>query len=308
MTPPRTTASDIPRGTWIDRRVPEALRPYLRLARIDRPIGSWLLLLPCWWGLVLASPGLTPAGPLAWLALLFALGAVAMRGAGCTLNDIVDRRIDARVARTADRPIPSGAVSLRAAFVFLGLQLLVGLFVLLWLNPFTMILAAASLVLVAAYPFMKRITFWPQAWLGLTINWGALVGYAAVAGTIRPEALLLYAAGLFWTLGYDTLYAHQDKEDDRVLGVKSLALRLGNATRPWLAAFYGTCLALIAAAGAMAGLHPAFYGFLVLAGLHLGWQVASCAIDDPGNCLDRFRSNRGFGLLVLLALAAGQGF
>ncbi|MDX1484325.1 MAG: 4-hydroxybenzoate octaprenyltransferase [Alphaproteobacteria bacterium] len=300
-----TTASDIPRGGWIDR-LPAPWRPYLRLARLDRPIGTWLLLFPCWWSLLLASPGLAPADRLLGLGLLFALGATVMRGAGCTFNDIVDRDIDARVARTRTRPIPSGAVSVRAALVFLAAQLLIGLLILTAFNRFTVILGAASLVLVATYPFMKRITYWPQAWLGLTFNWGALLGFAAVAGRLQDEALLLYAAGVFWTLGYDTIYAHQDKADDLVVGVKSLALRLGRASVPWIAGFYAIAAALMAAAGFAAGLGWAFYPVLGLALAQLMWQAFTVALDDPADCLAKFRANRLFGWLVLAAIAAGQ--
>jgi 4-hydroxybenzoate polyprenyltransferase len=307
MKPAETTASDMPQGGWVDR-MPETLRPYLRLARLDRPIGTWLLLFPCWWGLVLASPGLGAPRHLILLAVLFAAGALVMRGAGCTFNDIIDRDIDAKVARTAQRPIPSGAVSPRQAALFLGLQLATGLAVLLSFNLFTIALGVSSLLLVAAYPFMKRITYWPQAWLGLTFNWGALLGFAAVAGELQSSALLLYAAGFFWTLGYDTIYAHQDKADDLIAGVKSLALKLGDDTRPWLIGFYSVAAALMAAAGAAAGLGWPFYVLLVLAFAQLLWQALTAALDDPNDCLAKFRANRLFGWLVLAALIAGQAW
>jgi 4-hydroxybenzoate polyprenyltransferase len=307
MKPAETTASDMPQGGWVDR-VPETLRPYLRLARLDRPIGTWLLLFPCWWGLVLASPDLAAPRYMALLAVLFALGALVMRGAGCTFNDIIDRDIDAKVARTAMRPIPSGAVSPKQAAMFLVLELAIGLAVLLSFNRFTIALGFASLLLVAVYPFMKRITYWPQAWLGLTFNWGALLGFAAVAGELRAPAVLLYAAGFFWTLGYDTIYAHQDKEDDLIAGVKSLALKLGERTRPWLIGFYAVTVALMAAAGAAAGLGWPFYALLAAAFAQLVWQALTAKLDEPADCLAKFRSNRLFGWLVLAALIAGQAW
>ena len=305
MKPTDTTASDIPEGGWIDH-LPGALRPYLRLARLDRPIGTWLLLFPCWWSLVLASPGLDQPGHLATLGALFAVGALVMRGTGCTFNDIVDRDLDAKVARTRTRPIPSGAVSVRGAVVFLAMELFVGLGILAMFNSFTIALGVASLALIFSYPFMKRITYWPQAWLGLTFNWGALLGFAAVAGTLAPQALTLYAAGFFWTLGYDTIYAHQDRSDDLLVGIKSLALKLGANTVPWLVGFYAATGALMAAAGALAGLGWAFYLLSALAFAQLLWQALRVDIDDPHDCLAKFRSNRLFGWLVLAALIAGQ--
>ena len=245
-------------------------------------------------------------GAPAVFAALFAVGALVMRGAGCTYNDIVDRDIDAKVARTRVRPIPSGAVSVKSAWAFLAGQLLVGLAILYAFNALTFALGVASLALVFTYPFMKRITYWPQAWLGLTFNWGALLGFAAVAGEIRAEAVLLYAGGFFWTLGYDTIYAHQDKADDLAVGVKSLALRLGAATVPWLVSFYAAAAALMAAAGTVAGLGWAYYPVLGLACAQLLWQANRVAIDDPRDCLAKFLSNRLFGWLVLAALVAGQ--
>ncbi len=297
-------ASDI-RDHWAYRVAPAALRPYLKLARIDRPIGTWLLLFPCWWSLALASVS-GGSWPDLWLAVLFMVGAVVMRGAGCTFNDIADRDYDARVARTAERPIPSGQVTARNATLFLVLQLAIGLAVLLQFNLFTIGLGAASLVLVFSYPFMKRITYWPQAWLGLTFNWGALVGWSAVTGSLDWPALLLYAGGVAWTLGYDTIYAHQDKEDDALIGVKSSAIKLGAQTRPWLLAFYGLTLAFFLAAGLAAGLAWPFLAGLLAVALHFAWQVATLDIDDPANCLERFRSNRFVGWLLLAGfLGAG---
>ena len=297
-----TTASDIPVESWIDRIAPGAWRPYLRLARADRPIGTWLLLFPCWWSISLAAP----AWPDPWLMVLFGVGALVMRGAGCTINDIVDREFDGRVARTAGRPIPSGAVSLFQAVAFLGLQLLLGLLVLLQFNTFAILLGISSLALVVTYPFMKRITYWPQAMLGLTFNWGALLGWAAVRGDIGMPALCLYAAGFFWTLGYDTIYAHQDKDDDLLVGIKSSALKLAGNTRPWLFAFYGAATVLMAAAGYLADLAWPFHLGLAMAAGHMAWQAATVDTDDPKACLAKFKSNRYVGWMVLAAVVAGQ--
>lgn len=299
----RSLVGDMPVGGWIDRLVPAVARPYLRLMRLDRPIGTWLLLLPCWWSIALAGADL--ASTLRLMAL-FAVGAVVMRGAGCTYNDIVDRDFDAKVARTAARPIPSGAVSPRRAALFLGAQLLIGLVVLVQLDPFAVGLGFASMALVLAYPFMKRVTYWPQAWLGLTFNWGALVGWGAVRGTLDPEVLALYAAGFFWTLGYDTIYAHQDKEDDVLIGVKSTALALGNRTRPALFVFYGLTIAFTALAGWLAGLGWVYFPLMALASGQLIWQAAATNPDDGTDCLSKFRSNRFYGWLLLLAIAAGR--
>jgi 4-hydroxybenzoate polyprenyltransferase len=300
-------ASDIRAGDWIDRRVPAALRPYFRLARVDRPIGTWLLLIPCWWGLALATVSILGPDPAlsVWYALLFAVGAFVMRAAGCAWNDILDREFDGRVARTATRPIPSGAISVRQALAFMGLMSLVGLAVLLVFNLFTVLLAILSLVLVALYPLMKRITYWPQAFLGITFNWGVLVGWAAVTGGLAPPALWLYAAAICWTIGYDTIYAHQDKDDDALIGLKSTALKFGDRTRPVLILFYGTTVALIAVAFWTSGLGWPAYLFLGVAAVHLGYQSATAEFDDPQSCLATFRSNTRTGFYVLAAIIAG---
>jgi 4-hydroxybenzoate polyprenyltransferase len=297
-----TSASDIPKGGWIDRFAPQAFRPYARLARLDRPIGTWLLLFPCWWGIALATPG----WPSLWLMAVFAVGAIVMRGAGCTYNDIVDRDFDARVARTADRPIPSGAVSVRQAIAFLFAQLLLGLVILLSLSTTAIGLGVLSLVLVFTYPLMKRVTWWPQFFLGLAFNWGALMGYAAVADAVLTPSFVLYAAGILWTLGYDTIYAHQDKEDDALIGVKSSALRLGQRTRPALFVFYSGAAILIGAAGGLAGLGWPFFALLAAAAAQLLWQAADVKLDDPADCLAKFKSNRLAGWLVLAGIVAGQ--
>ena len=302
MNPAPSLLGDIPVGDWIDRVAPPGWRPYLRLMRLDRPIGTWLLLFPCWWSIALAGSG----SPDLFLMALFALGAVVMRGAGCTINDIADHKFDAQVARTASRPIPSGAVSPRQAAAFLGLQLAIGLAILLLLNRFAIWVGIASLLLVFPYPLMKRITYWPQAWLGLTFNWGALLGWAAVSGGLGPAPLALYAAGLFWTLGYDTIYAHQDKEDDVLVGVKSSALALGHLTRPWLWLFFGLAVALMGVSGWLAGLSWPFYPLLALSAGQLAWQAATVDIDDAADCLAKFKSTRWFGWGLLAAIVAGR--
>ena len=288
-------------SNWVDRFAPAFSRPYLRLMRADRPVGTWLLLIPCLWGLALAAAEMNSA-PSPWHVALFAVGAFVMRGAGCAYNDIVDRDIDARVARTALRPLPSGQITVRQAWALLVALSLTGLVVLLQFNVFTIALGVGSLALVAAYPFMKRITWWPQAWLGLTFNWGALMGYAAATGTLSPGAFALYAAGIAWTLGYDTIYAHQDKEDDALIGVRSSARRLGDRTGQALVIFYGATIALFATAGLFTGLHSFYFVALLPAALHFIRQIRVADIDDPGTCLRVFRSNRDAGLLLLAAI------
>lgn len=300
---------DMPADGWVDKIAPAAARPYLKLMRLDRPIGTWLLLFPCWWSIALASQGASDGPwPDLWLMALFAVGAVVMRGAGCTVNDILDRDIDGKVARTAARPLASGAITLRGALAFLALELLIGLMVLVQLNLFSILLGVASLLLVFVYPLMKRITYWPQAWLGLTFNWGALLGWAAVRGDLDWAPVALYAAGFFWTLGYDTIYAHQDKDDDVLIGVKSSALALGGRTRPFLFVTYTLTIGLVAVAGLLAGLSWVFWPLLAVAGLHLVWQAADSDIDDGADCLAKFRSNRHFGWLLLAAIVAGGAF
>jgi 4-hydroxybenzoate polyprenyltransferase len=302
---------DALKGNWVDRHAPARARPFLRLMRADRPIGTWLLLIPCWQGLALGAIAAPPSLLMALsYAALFALGAVVMRGAGCAYNDIADREFDARVARTALRPIPSGQVTVKQAWSLLILLSLIGLAVLLQFNQFTILLGVLSLALVAVYPFMKRVTWWPQAWLGLTFNWGALMGYSSVAGALDLAALLLYASGVAWTLGYDTIYAHQDKEDDALIGVKSSARRLGAKTKPALAAFYGAALLLAASAYVVGGGPMAGLALFLAAAVHFGWQLRSVDIDMPESCLTVFRSNRDAGLLMLapflLAAAIAQ--
>src|SRR6185312_970463 len=293
-------------SNWVEA-APRRLRPWLQLMRLDRPIGSWLLFWPCVCGLVLGAMA-DERSFIEWRDLyyvaLFGLGTVIMRGAGCAFNDIVDRKIDAQVARTRGRPIASGTVSVPAAVIFTVLLALAGLGILLQFNRFAVELGAASLLLVAAYPFMKRITWWPQAWLGLTFNWGALLGFAAQTGRIDVPDLTLYAGLFFWTLGYDTIYAHQDKEDDALIGVKSTARLLGEDSGKWILRFYAICFTLVLAAGF--GEHAGWpFGFLMLvAGWHLLRQVRRLEINDSANCLMLFRSNSMTGGLFALSFAA----
>lgn len=269
--------------------------------RADRPIGAWLLLIPCWWGLAMAAAAGHGNFLLADEAVLFAIGAYVMRGAGCTYNDIIDRDFDAKVERTALRPLPSGQITLSQAWIFLGALSVAGLIILLQFNLFTILIGLSSLALVAAYPFMKRITYWPQAWLGLTFNWGALVGYAAIAESLSAAAATTYFAGIFWTLGYDTIYAHQDTEDDALIGVKSTALKFGATTKKWLTAFYASTIGLFVVAGVFAGFGGVYFLALVPAALHFAWQVNKLDIMDSHNCLTLFKSNREAGILLLLA-------
>jgi len=294
--------SDIHQGDWVDRWLPRWAEPYARLARWDRPIGTWLLLFPGWWGIALAGP----RWPDPLLLLLFAVGAVAMRGAGCTLNDIADREYDGKVARTRFRPLPSGRVSVPQAILFMLAQLAIGAAVLFSLNRTCWLLGIGVLGLIGTYPFMKRITYWPQLFLGLNFNWGTLLGWTAVTGTVGWPPLLLYASGIFWTLGYDTIYAHQDKEDDARIGVKSSALALGENTRAFLFIAYGAAAVLWALAGVTAGLGFWFRLGLALATVQLFWQAARVDIHNPRDCLDKFRSNRLVGWLLFAGIVAGH--
>ena len=291
-------------ANWVDRWAPARLRPWLKLGRFDRPAGAWLLLLPGWQGVALAG-AMQRRAPSLRLMLLFLLGALVMRAAGCAFNDLVDRDIDAKVARTASRPLASGQIGARGALVFLVACSLVGLVVLLAMTPLAIGLGVLSLALVAAYPFMKRITWWPQAWLGLTFNWGALLGFAAVQGRLTMPAVVLYFQGVFWTLGYDTIYAIQDLEDDALAGVKSSARRLGGSVRRGVAAFYAVAVGLAVLAAATAGLGVLAYAGVGFYALHLGWQARQVRADDPQGALRLFKSNRDAGLILFAALACG---
>ena len=295
-----TRPADAVPKSWVDR-APAAFQPYFRLMRLDRPIGVWLLYWPCVFGIALGASVQSQPIPSPRLLLLFLLGSILMRGAGCTFNDIIDRKYDAKVKRTRGRPIPSGKVSVMAAWIFAGVLCALSLLILLTFNRLTIWLGVASLLFIAAYPFMKRITWWPQAWLGLTFNWGALMGFAAETGHLSWPAFLLYAGCFFWTLGYDTIYAHQDKEDDILIGVKSSALKLGGATRYWLYMFYTIAFVLILLAGLLAGLGIPFALALIVAGLHLVWQVYTIDVDRPLLCLKIFKSNRDTGALMAAA-------
>jgi 4-hydroxybenzoate polyprenyltransferase len=290
--------ADAPPGNWVDRYAPAPLRPFLRLSRADRPIGTWLLLWPCWWSAALVAIDLGRAGPNPWHLLLFAIGAWVMRGAGCTYNDIVDRDIDRLVDRTRRRPLAAGEVGLGAAWAWLVLQALVGLLVLLQFNPPTILLGMASLLVVAAYPFMKRITSWPQAVLGLAFSWGALMGWSAVRAEVGLAALMLYAGTVAWVIGYDTIYACQDKEDDAIVGVRSTARLFGDRASLGVGLFYAAAVALLALAFALAD--ASLFAFLGLAAfaLHLGWQVARLDEGDAERCLRLFRANRDAGALL----------
>lgn len=301
---PSTSVADAPSDNWVDHWAPTSWQPYLRLGRFDRPIGTWLLLFPCWWSQTLAEVERGQPFPSIWLLVLFAIGAVAMRAAGCAYNDYVDREIDAQVARTRSRPIPSGQVSPWGALVFVALMSLAGLGVLLTLNTFTIMLAIASLAIIAIYPFAKRYTSYPQIVLGLAFNWGALVGWAAVKGSLGWPALLLYAGCVLWTVGYDTIYAHQDKEDDALLGLGSTALTFGDSTVSWVGGLYSGAVTLWLAAGLLAGTHLIYFLAVTLVFLQMTWQVATLDTKSPANCLRRFRSNRDVGAAVFLGLVA----
>ena len=298
------SVADAPPGNWVERLAPRWALPYLQLARADRPIGAWLLFWPCAWSLALASLAAGRAYVDPWHLLLFLIGAFVMRAAGCAWNDIVDRDIDARVERTRSRPIPSGRIGVRQALAFGIGCCLVGLIVLLQFNRFAVLLGIASLIPVTIYPFMKRITYWPQAVLGLTFKWGALMGWAATFGRLDAAAVVLYAASIAWTIGYDTIYAHQDKEDDATLGLKSTALRFGRQTHRWLVLFYGLALAGLMAAGWLAGAGLFSFAGLIAAGAHMAWQVRTLDTENPANCLARFRSNHGLGAIVFLGICA----
>lgn len=292
-------------GNWVDSLAPQWARPYLRLSRLDRPIGSWLLLMPCWWSAALATGMAGDVRQLPLLAALFFIGAFAMRGAGCTWNDITDRDLDAKVERTRSRPIPSGQVTVPQAVIFLVVQALVGLAVLLQFNTFAIATGIASLVIVAIYPFMKRITYWPQIVLGLAFSWGALMGFAVVFGRLDAAALVLYAGSISWVIGYDTIYAHQDREDDALIGIKSTALLFAEKTKPALAAFYALAVALIGVSLVLAGAGAAAFIGLIAFALHLAWQVKRLDISDPADCLRLFKSNRDAGLLLFAGLVIG---
>ncbi|MBU2981898.1 4-hydroxybenzoate octaprenyltransferase [Lentibacter algarum] len=309
---PTGQVSDALKDNWVDRFAPVASRPYLRLSRADRPIGTWLLLIPCWWGLVLAMLHDRQASwHDLWIFCGCAIGAFLMRGAGCTWNDISDRDIDGKVARTRSRPIPSGQVSPKQAALWMIVQALVSLAVLLTFNTAAIVLGVLSLIPVAVYPFAKRFTWWPQVFLGLAFNWGALLAWTAHTGSLSAPALYLYVAGIVWTLFYDTIYAHQDTEDDALIGVKSTARLFGSQTPTWLSRFLAGTVTLLGIAVIAAALNPLnnpLALFVALAGVmamgwHLLWQLQKFNPDDNAVLLKVFRSNRDAGLIPLLFFA-----
>jgi 4-hydroxybenzoate polyprenyltransferase len=289
-------------GNWVDTLAPPWARPYLRLSRLDRPIGSWLLLMPCWWSAALAAGVAHNISRLPLVIALFFVGAFVMRGAGCTWNDITDRDLDAKVERTRSRPIPAGQVSVPQALVFLVVQALIGLVVLLQFNRFAIATGIASLAIVAVYPFMKRITWWPQVVLGLAFSWGALMGFAVTLGRIDATALSLYAGSIAWVIGYDTIYAHQDAEDDALIGIKSTARLFGERTHRALIVFYAMAVVLIGVAMWLAGVGLTAWIGLAAFAAHLVWQIARLKIGDPALCLRIFKSNRDAGLLLFAGL------
>jgi len=303
---PEAQIADAVKDNWVDRFAPAATRPYLRLSRADRPIGTWLLLLPCWWGLLLAMLYTGTASLFdGWIALGCAIGAFLMRGAGCTWNDITDRHIDGSVARTANRPIPSGQVSVRGALVWMVVQALVALLILLTFNINAILLGIAALLPVAIYPFAKRFTWWPQVFLGLAFNWGALLAWTAHSGTLGWPAVVLYICGIVWTLFYDTIYAHQDTEDDALIGVKSTARLFGDATPLWLHGFLVGTISLMGVAVILAAIEASVLALVIALGgpwamgWHLAWQLRSFDAGDGAKLLRLFRSNRDAGLIPL---------
>lgn len=304
---------DAPSGHWVYRLLPHSLWPYAQLARWDRPIGWKLLMWPCFWSLILAMDAKDfsselhpyPVALAIWYLFLFFIGAIAMRGAGCTWNDLVDQKIDNKVERTRSRPLPSGQVSRLQAKIFMGLQCLVGLIVLVEFNPFSIILGISSLVVVAIYPFMKRVTDWPQFFLGLAFNWGALMGWATIYGRLDFAPLSLYFGSVLWTIGYDTIYAHQDKEDDAIVGVHSTARLFGEKTKSALVFLYSGFLVLSLIAFLLAGV-PAFaYLGLLLAAIHMFYQIITIDIDNNSECLRLFKSNSTVGCLIFFGLVLG---
>jgi 4-hydroxybenzoate polyprenyltransferase len=294
--------TDIVTGGWV-ARLPRGWTPYVLLARLDRPIGAWLLFLPGLWSILLAGAPWRETG---WLVALFLVGSVLMRGAGCVVNDMWDREMDRKVTRTAGRPLASGALRMRHATVFLAVLLGTSLLILLQLSPLAQRLGVASLALVAVYPLAKRVTWWPQAMLGLTFGWGAPMGYAAASGRLDPAALALYAGAFMWILGYDTIYAHQDREDDALIGVRSTARLFAERSRGFVAVCYAAVIVLVALAGVWAGLGPAFLVALALPAWLLARQVRALDIDDPALCLRLFKANREVGLAIGLAIALGR--
>ena len=303
-----TNLSDIAEDGWVKNWLPKPVRPYALLMRLDRPIGTWLLLLPCWWSLGLGwqlNQQKITLLELGYLYFLFTVGAILMRGAGCTINDLWDRKLDQLVARTANRPIASGVISVTNAILFLLLLLALSLTILLQLNETCWLLGFLVLLLVFSYPTFKRFTYWPQFVLGLTFNWGALMGWVSITGTIDTPSLILYLAGIFWTLGYDTIYAHQDKEDDALIGVKSSALALENLTKPFIYIVYTVTILGVFLMGWISKFSIPFYLVCLIALCQLIWQIRALDLDSPNDCLKKFKSNRLFGFLITFAIFLG---
>jgi 4-hydroxybenzoate polyprenyltransferase len=300
--PTDNTVADAVRGHWADRFLPESWKPYARTARLERPIGWWLLLWPCWWSAAMASDAAGYAFPNLWYLLLFLIGAVVMRGAGCTYNDIVDRKIDAEVARTRSRPIPSGQVSVTGAVVFMVVLALIGLAVLLQFDPFTILLGIASLGTIVIYPFLKRFTNWPQIGLGISFSWGALMGWSALFGDVDLPAIVLYLGCIFWVIGYDTIYALQDKEDDTLAGVRSTARLFGRGAKRLIAVSYVAATLLFAVSFWLADTDIIAFVGLALGTAHLAWQVNTLDTENPDRCLRLFRSNRDYGWILFLGI------
>tara|TARA_Y100001936_G_scaffold88542_1_gene87036 strand:- start:715 stop:1629 length:915 start_codon:yes stop_codon:yes gene_type:complete len=298
--------SDIPTDSWLVKNTPKNWHPFIRLARFDRPIGSWLLLFPCWWSLSMATHNFLLLHDIIYLFTIFGIGALVMRGAGCTYNDIIDCDFDSKVSRTKSRPLPSGEVTLNKAIFFLGMLIIIGFLILSTLNNYAILVGVLSLILVFTYPFMKRVTFWPQLFLGLTFNWGVLLAWAAVKEEISFTAVLLYFGGIFWTLGYDTIYAHQDRIDDPDAGVKSTARILGPGSKPWLYLFYLLALILFGCAGLTLGISWPFYLGLTFGAVQLLWQVWDLDLKSPKDCLAKFKSNRLFSWLFLGGILASH--
>jgi 4-hydroxybenzoate polyprenyltransferase len=306
--PPTGAVSDAPQGNWVDRYFPELLKPFARLARLDRPIGFWLLFWPCAFSLAMAAMADPARGFNWWTLILMFIGAVAMRGAGCTLNDIIDAELDAQVERTRSRPIPSGDVTRQQAALFLSFQLLIGFMILCQFNWLTIGLGALSLVLVGIYPFMKRITWWPQLFLGLAFSWGALVGWTSETESLSTAPLLLYLGSILWVIGYDTLYALQDVEDDALVGIKSTARLFGDRVKPLVALFYAGAIACWALGGTMVGGGRVFVPLLLVPALILAWQVVTLDPRSPSNALARFKANSWVGLALTVAFLAESYF
>ena len=299
---------------WLEKVIPKKIFPYLRLSRVDRPIGTWLLLWPCWWSITLAGSNDQTIEGLKlyfdwnyfFLMGIFAIGSFVMRGAGCTYNDIIDRKYDSKVARTASRPIPSGQISVKKAFLWLSVQSIFGLLILLCLNKFSIILGRLSIVLITMYPFMKRITWWPQFFLGLAFNFGALLGWSAVTNSISLTSILLYLGGIFWTLGYDTIYALQDIHDDTLIGIKSSARIVFQKVKLFLSVMYVMALIFFIAAGYVSKTGWFFWPFIVLCLLHFSWQVKDLNINSSSDCLKKFRSNNHIGIILFFGIILGH--